>query len=91
MINIVKNLVSAYSSENVYKELMYDHDLCLYYSVTLWGEDGIRDLAFLIEYHKIPKTLCGIVCNTRKFTLYDTLNVESVKAALEELEKTVEI
>lgn len=85
LIEKVKSIVQIYDSENVYKEKFIDNENVLYYSVMLFRYDGKRDLAFYIEFYKYNKTLVPIICTTRKYTLYETINMDSVKKAIEEL------
>jgi len=85
IIEKVKSIVVNYSPENVYKESFIDNDNVLYYSVTLWGNDDKRDLGFYIEWYKNNKQLLPVICNTRKYILHETLNLESVETAINEL------
>lgn len=85
LIDKVKGIVSMYESKNVYKESFIDNENVLYYSVTLWGDDDKRDLAFYVELYKKRNQLQPIICNTRKYILHETLNMDSVNIAIENL------
>lgn len=86
LIEKVKNFTSRYEPKNVYKEKHIDNDSVLYYFVVLFAEDDTRDLSFLIEFHKCTKTLSPIICNTRKYNLYETINIDSVEQAINEFQ-----
>lgn len=89
LIDDVKQITKSYTNKNVYKERFIDNENVLYYSVTLWGNDDIRDLAFIIEYYKNTKQMLPIICNTRDYILHETLNIESVKIAIDKLKENI--
>ena len=89
LINDVKQITKNYSKDNVYKERFIDNDMCLYYSVSLFGNDDRIDLQFYIEYYKQTKQLLPIICNTRDYVLYETLNTESVITAINKLKNGI--
>lgn len=89
IIEIAKEIVRKYSEINIYKESFIDNENVLFYSVTLWGDDDKRDLAFYVELYKESQSINPIICNTRKFNLYETLNLENVITALKQLKNAI--
>lgn len=89
LIDVVKQITKFYTNKNVYKEKFIDNEDVLYYSVTLWGDDDKRDLAFFVEFYKTTNQLLPIICNTRDYILYETLNIESVNIAIDKLKEDI--
>lgn len=82
IIQIVENITQNYEEDNIYKKQFIDNENVIYFSVSLFGDDGKRHLSFYIEYYKKSNTLMPIICNTQRYTLHETVNIESVKIAL---------
>jgi hypothetical protein len=59
-----------------------DNENIISCSVILWGKDGKSDLGFHIMYSKLDSRLVNCTCITRKFTLTDTINYDSVIESL---------
>lgn len=88
IIEKVKDFVSKYEPKNVYREKYNNDGHSLYYCVVLFGKDDTVDLSFLIEFHKHNQKLLPIRCNTRKYNLHETINIESVEQAMNEFQPT---
>lgn len=85
IIDLGKSIVSRYSSDNISDEKFIDNYNVIYYRATCWGDDDNRDLGLYIEYYKFSGKINPAICLTRKYNLYETINLDSVIQALTEL------